>query len=154
MKKLYRILVLLSLLALVTVAWWTGSGMERIELIRPLRAAEPEVEMAPDSTVKADTAAPPAWLRVEVETSWGWFWQKSTGRAYVMVDKKSQQRLKAGTLHVRLEAHNITEKHMDNADSVVVFEKKRGLGIPKRIAVVTAWAENPDLEETSVALEP
>lgn len=95
-----------------------------------------------------------AWLRVEVETSWGWFWQKSTGRAYVMADKDSPRRVKAGKLCVSLEAHKITEKCAENADSVVVFEKKRGVGIPKRTAVVTAWAESPDLEEVSVALEP
>jgi len=95
-----------------------------------------------------------AWLRVEVETSWGWFWQKSTGRVFVMADRESPRRVKVGRLCISLEAHKITEDCAENADSLVVFEKKRGVGIPKRTAVVTAWAESPDLEEVSAALEP
>ncbi|MDD5088948.1 MAG: hypothetical protein PHI18_09155 [bacterium] len=111
-----------------------------------------EIVTADQPLTMADSTT--AWLRVEVETSWGWFWQKSTGRAYVMADRDSPRRVKAGKLCISLEAHKITEKCVDNADSLVVFEKKRGVGIPKRTAVVTAWAESPDLDEVSASLEP
>lgn len=142
--KTRHVVLILTIIALVALGL-AENDSETTTATEPLAMTD-STGVAIDSTQ--------AWLRVEVETSWGWFWQKSTGRVYVMVDKQSRQRMKAGKLCARLEAHDITEKYVDNADSLVVIEKKRGLGIPKRTAVVTAWAESPNLEEVSVALEP
>ncbi|MFZ5432429.1 MAG: hypothetical protein ACOZB3_01525 [Calditrichota bacterium] len=156
MNPRYPVWLVIPILLLTGVGFWVaGMGIESHIMVRPLFFSE---EPGGNPTIAVvdspQVAQPQAWLRVEVETSWGWFWQKSTGRAYVTVDKKTQARTKAGTLHIRLEAHNINEKTVTDADSISISERKRGLGIPKRVAVVTAWAENPDIEETTVALEP
>jgi len=141
-------------LILGAAVWMAGNGREARAMYQPLEEAQ--TETAPPDTSSPNSTEPPplAWLRVEVETSWGWFWQKSTATAYVMENRITRRRLKAGKLCLRLEAHDITENCVENADSLVVTERKRGIAIPKRTAVATAWAENPDLEETSVALEP
>jgi hypothetical protein len=94
------------------------------------------------------------WLSLEVETSWGWFWQKTTGKAFVTVGKNSPVRHPVGKLYVRLVAHDSTQKVLANADSIVIFEKKKGLGIPRRTAYLTAWTEDPALDTTRVHIAP
>jgi hypothetical protein len=110
-------------------------------------------EVKKDSLV-ADTTTTLPWLHVEVETSWGWFWQKSSGKAYTYASKDSKQRVKVGNLCIKLEAHETHQFCEVNADSIVITEKKRGIAIPKRTAIVTAWAENPKLGPSTASLEP
>ncbi|HEY3295614.1 MAG TPA: hypothetical protein VGL38_09245 [bacterium] len=109
---------------------------------------------APANSAPADSAKPLPWLHVEVETSYGWFWQKSTGIAYTTAGRDSKQRVKVGKLCVRLAAHDTTVKCLENADSVVVFEQKKGVGIHKLTAFVSAWTENPKLDTLRVQMNP
>jgi len=102
----------------------------------------------------ADTVRPLPWLHVEVETSYGWFWQKSTGIAYTTAGRDSKQLVKVGKLCVRLAAHDTTLKCEENADSVVIFEHKKGVAIKKCTAYVTAWTESPKLDTLRVQMAP
>jgi hypothetical protein len=99
-----------------------------------------------------DTAR--VWLKVEVETSYGWFWQTSVGHVQVLSDPDHPHRIPAGKLCARLIAHDTTVTCLENADSLVIIEKKRGIFIGKREARLSAWAENPAIKETSVSLKP
>jgi hypothetical protein len=113
----------------------------------------------PDSLHASKPASPDSvcflpWLHVEVETSYGWFWQKSKGIAYVTASKDSKQLIKAGRLCVRLMAHDTTIKRVDKADSIVVIEKKWGIAIPKRTAYVAAWTEDPVMDTLRVEMAP
>jgi len=109
---------------------------------------------ASGTVAPADSIKALPWLHVEVETSYGWFWQKSTGIAYTTAGRDSRQRVKVGKLCVRLAAHDTTTKCVENADSVVVFEQKKGVGIHKLTAFVTAWTEDPKLDTLRVQMNP
>jgi hypothetical protein len=102
----------------------------------------------------SDTVAVRAWLHVEVETNWGWFWQKSTGRAFTTSSKDAKDRVKVGLLCIKLEAHKTDEKCLQNADSIGISEKVNGIGVVKMTAKVIAWAEHPHIEADSVSLNP
>jgi hypothetical protein len=150
MKQKSRTAFLLAtvMLLIAIMVFVKSTSHEKQFMSIPLYAAEAQ------TSALTDSVAATAWLHVEVETSWGWFWQKSKGLAYVIKEKNSQQRVKVGKLCLRLEAHGWHEECHDNADSIVVIEKKRGVAIPKRIARVTAWTENPKLGPTTTSLEP
>ena len=146
MKKYFLITIVLLFCAL---AFFQNTRHEINILNLPLYADE----VKKDSLV-ADTTTALPWLHVEVETSWGWFWQKSSGKAYTYASKDSKQRVKVGNLCIKLEAHETHQFCEVNADSIVITEKKRGIAIPKRTAIVTAWAENPKLGPSTASLEP
>lgn len=94
------------------------------------------------------------WLHVEVETSYSWFHQRSKGRAWVTVGKQDTTPVKVGQLCIRLAAHDTTMKCEANVDEISLQEKKKGVQIRKRTAVVTAWADNPILDSVTVKMEP
>ena len=94
------------------------------------------------------------WLHVEVETSYGWFWQKSKGHAWVTEGKQDTTPVKVANLCIRLAAHDTTLKCEPNTDEIMIQEKKRGVQIKKHTAIVTAWAENPNLDSVTVKMEP
>jgi hypothetical protein len=108
---------------------------------------------ATSQNVAVDSASN-LWLHVDVETNYGWFWQKSTGRAYVTEGKDGKKRHAVGKLCLQLVAHDSTVQCLSGADSILVTEKKKGLGIHKRTAYVTAWTENPALDTTRVQITP
>jgi hypothetical protein len=120
-----------------------------------LSAQPPAAAQTPTTSqsVAVDTASH-LWLHVDVETNYGWFWQKSTGRAYVTEDKEGKVPHSVGKLCLRLVAHDSTEQCVSGMDSIRIFEKKKGLGIHKRTAYVTAWAESPRLDTTRVQITP
>lgn len=99
-----------------------------------------------------DTAR--VWLKLEVVTSYGWFWQTSVGHVQVLSDPDHPHRIPAGKLCARLIAHDSTVTCIENADSLTIVEKKRGIFIGKREARLTAWSTNPAVKETSVSLKP
>jgi hypothetical protein len=121
----------------------TGSSVE--EQVRPLTT---------DSLARADTAAFTTWLHVEVETNWGWFWQKSTGLAYTTHGRNGPKRVPVGMLCIQLRSHKVTKQCMPDTDSIRVSETVRGLGVPKTTAWVKAWTQNPELGPDSVSLNP
>lgn len=131
------------------------AGIMMMGLLAAIGFSQKRPETAP-----AVAASPPdsvcllPWLHVEVETSYGWFWQKSTGIAYITTSRDSKQFVKVGKLCVRIIAHDTTTKCLENADSVVVIEKRKGIAIPKRTAFVTAWTENPVLDTLRVEMKP
>lgn len=133
--------------ALIVIAVACGARMCNSSYAQPVAGHDVQIAAI------ADTAALP-WLHVEVETSYGWLWQKSTGRAYVTAGRKNAERVKVGKLCIQLVAHDTTRFCLEQADSITVFERKRGLGISKREAVVTAWTFAPSLEPTTVSLKP
>ncbi len=95
-----------------------------------------------------------AYLHVFVETSYGWFWQRSTGRAFTTSDKEGKLRTKVDKLCLTLVAHDSITQCVENADSIVVQEKKRGPGIKKRTAHVAAWTEGPNLGPEKMEMKP
>jgi len=95
-----------------------------------------------------------AWLHVEVETNWAWFWQKSQGRAWVTAGQKDTMRINVGKLCLRLAAHDTTQKCEYGASEITLKEKKRGVQIRKRAATVSAWSEFPALDTMTVKMEP
>jgi hypothetical protein len=111
----------------------------------------PAMRAEESKAAESDTSA---YLHVEVETSYGWFWQKSIGRAYVTAGRDSKQKINVGKLCVKLEAHDSHENCLMQVDSMGVSEKKRGIAIPKRTAKVTAWCEDPKLGPITVTMEP
>jgi hypothetical protein len=94
------------------------------------------------------------YLHVAVETSYGWFWQRSTGRAYTTTDAAGKQRVKVKELCLALVAHDSTTQCAEQADSVVVTEKKRGIAIPRRTARVSAISRGPNLGPETMEMRP
>lgn len=99
-------------------------------------------------------AQPRAWLHVEVETNWAWFWQKTKGRAWVTEEKLDSVLVEVGKLCIRLIAHDTTQKCEYGMREITVQERKRGVQIAKRTAIVSAWAEFPALDTVTVKMEP
>ena len=94
------------------------------------------------------------WLHVEVSTSYSWFHQKSTGRAWVTAGKQDTTPVKVAKLCLQLAAHDTTVTCESNVDEITLQEKKKGIQIKKRTAIVSAWAENPNLDTVTVKMEP
>ncbi len=132
------------LLALSSVCILTMTHTERFAV--PLYAQD-----VPAGAI--DFHAPP-WLHVEVETSYSWFHQRSKGRAWVTTGKQDTTPVKVGKLCIRLAAHDTTLKCEANVDEISLQEKKKGIQIKKRTAIVSAWAENPVLDTVTVHMEP
>jgi len=138
----FRLRILLALLIMLGAIAAASVGQDKSQAA------------APDSAATDTITRPLPWLHVEVETSYGWFWQKSTGIAYTTTGRDSKQLVKVGKLCVRLAAHDTTVKCLENADSVVLFEQKKGVGIKKCTAYVTAWTENPKLDTLRTEMAP
>jgi hypothetical protein len=136
-------LILTLMAVLLTLSLWSLNA-------KPLSGDQTEKTTMAIATDSASNL----WLHVEVETSWGWFWQKSKGLAYVTVGKNGPQRHAVGKLCVQLQAHDTQDKCLTDADSLVITESRKGLGIPKRTAYVTAWTEAPALDTTRVEIRP
>jgi hypothetical protein len=150
MPKYLRTILTGAFLATAAVALYgftTQTGSESEKSVIPVHAAAIE-------SASSDTTAVRAWLHVEVETNWGWFWQKSTGRAFTTSSKDAKDRVKVGLLCIKLEAHKSDEKCLQNADSIGISEKVNGIGVEKKTAKVIAWAEHPHIEADSVSLNP
>lgn len=94
------------------------------------------------------------YLHVTAETSYGWFWQRSTGRAYTTSDVKGKQRVKVDKLCLTLMAHDTTTQCVEQADSIVVTEKKRGIAIPRRTVRLSAITEGPVLGPETMEIRP
>ena len=105
-------------------------------------------------TVTEISAQPPGWLHVEVETSWGWFWQKSKGRAWVTYDRQDTLPFQVGKLCIQLTAHGTTQKCLYGAHEITIEEKKHGVQIAKKTAIVSAWTDLPVLDTMMVKMEP
>jgi len=138
----FRLRILLALLIMLGAIAAASVGQDKSQAA------------APDSAATDTITRPLPWLHVEVETSYGWFWQRSTGVAYTTAGKDSKQRIKVGKLCLRLVAHDTTTQCLENADSITVFESKKGVGIKKCTAYVTAWTESPKLDTLRVQMAP
>ena len=121
-----------------------------LALVARPRAQEPEETK---TEIEVPTQ-PQAWLHVEVETSYSWFHQKSKGRAWVTVGKNDSTRVKVGKLCISLAAHDQKDSCAANADEIVISEKRRGVQIRKRTAIVSAWTDQPVLDTVIVKMEP
>jgi hypothetical protein len=140
--------VILAAAAVVIAVFWFAPHTERF--VVPLHARELRpADQAADLPIQ-----PPAWLHVEVETSWGWFWQTSKGHAWVTVDKQDTLPSDVGKLCIRLTAHGTNQKCEYGAHKIAIEEKKRGVQIAKKTAIVTAWTELPTLDTVTVSMEP
>ncbi len=137
---------ILVVAAVAALAAFTGTHTARFTL--PLYAQQPQQIAVPQTM----TIQP--WLHVEVETSYGWFWQKSKGRAWVTAGKQDTTPMNVGSLCIRLAAHDTTLKCDSNTNEISLQEKKRGIQIKKHTAIVSAWAENPALDTVTVSMEP
>ncbi len=144
MRDYFRLPLAASVLFLITFAVFLSPRTERFVL--PLYA-----QGVPEGAV--DMRELP-WLHVEVSTSYSWFHQKSTGRAWVTVGKQDTTPAKVGKLCLRLAAHDTTLTCDTNVDEITFQEKKKGIQIKKRTAIVSAWAENPNLDTVTVKMEP
>jgi len=145
MNKKHFLLVVIAVV-LIVVAMQTRSE----HYVTPLYA-RPASETP--ATIELP-AQPPAWLHVEVETNWAWFWQKSKGRAWVTEGKLDTLPVDVGKLCIRLIAHGTTEKCEYGTREITVQERRRGVQIAKRTAIVTALAEFPALDAVTVRMEP
>jgi hypothetical protein len=125
-----------------------GRHMIRFSLIFLLLA----LTAGAQTPVPADTSR--AWLKLEIETSYGWFWQKSVGHAYLLTDPEHPRPLKAGKLCARLVAHDTTVVCHENADTLIITEHKKGIFIGKREAFLSAWCENPNVKIERVNMKP
>ncbi len=94
------------------------------------------------------------YLRVELETSYGWLWQKTQGRAYTTSDKDGKHRLKVDKLCLTLIAHDTTTQCAEGKDEIIIKEKKRGIGIKKKLAQISAWTEGPALGPEKLEMKP
>lgn len=137
---------ILIIAVMAALAALSGTHTERFTM--PLYAQQPQQIAVPETVVELP------WLHVEVETSYGWFWQKSRGRAWVTAGKQDTMPVSVGNLCIRLAAHDTTIKCEANTNEISLQEKKKGIQIKKRIAVVSAWAESPALDTVTVRMEP
>ena len=144
MKKIAFLLLLVVVVASVLTL------PHREEFTTPLYA-----RLAPQETsVDTMDLLAAGWLHVEVETNWAWFWQKSKGRAWVTMGQRDTLPADVGKLCIQLTAHETNQKCEYGKHEITIEEKKRGVQIAKRTAIVSAWAEVPDLDTVTVSMEP
>ncbi|MBU1921560.1 hypothetical protein KKG66_11995, partial [bacterium] len=59
-----------------------------------------------------------------------------------------------GLLCIKLDAHQSVQNCLPDTSYIEIKDLKRRIATRKKTAVVTAWAKNPDIEATTVSLEP
>lgn len=94
------------------------------------------------------------YLHVELETSYGWLYQKSRGKAYTTSDKEGKHRVKVDKLCLTLIAHDSTTQCVEGDELIIVKEKKKGVGVKKKFARVVAWTEGPSLGPETMEMKP
>ena len=143
-----KIWLVLAVAACGFTAMLTMPHTERI--VTPLYADPPEETQA----IIELPVRPPAWLHVEVETNWAWFWQKSKGRAWITEGRQDSLTLDVGKLCIQLTAHGTAQKCLYGVHEITIDEKKWGVQIAKRTAIVSAWTIQPVLDTVTVKMEP
>lgn len=143
-KKRLVFVVLLGVLMVVLAV------PHKQQMVTLLFAEPPE-----ETPATTELPAPlPAWLHVEVETNWAWFWQKSKGRAWITEGRQDSLTLDVGKLCIQLTAHGTAQKCLYGVHEITIDEKKWGVQIAKRTAIVSAWTDQPVLDAVTVKMEP
>lgn len=150
-----------ALVVILLVAWSVlMPHSETVQFSTPLYAkqSEPESETEqPDksaSTIAGDEFGGIPWLHVTVETKYTWFSQSSFGKAWTTKTRDSEERVNVGLLCIKLDAHHSVESCLPDTSYIEVKDVRKRFHTPKAIAVVTAWAEDPDIKQTTVSLLP
>lgn len=94
------------------------------------------------------------YLHVELETNYGWLYQKSKAKAYTTSDKEGKHRVKVDKLCLTLIAHDSTTECTVGDEMIIVKEKKKGVGVKKKFARVIAWTEGPNLGPETMEMKP
>ena len=142
-------IVIIALAAVgALVSPYFSRGTKGVHFSAPLYAQQPQQIGVPQPM----TILP--WLHVEVSTNYGWFWQKSSGRAWVTISQKDTTRVNVGELCIRMQAHDTSQTCETNVSELTVSEKKKGIQIKKRTAIVSAWTVNPTVDTVTVRMEP
>lgn len=157
MKQLH--LFVFGFLAAILITWaWPTSAVERFDL--PLAAGDRTefgvlAQLDPPSPPRktgGEASAP--WLHVEVETKYAWIYQKSIGRAWVSASRDDTTRVKVGELCLQLECYGTHKICETDTSYLEVTEIKRRIAVKKKKAIVSAWANGPELERTTVEMMP
>jgi hypothetical protein len=132
---------------------------ETIHFSTPLYANQAQAEETADSTKSAsvsigDENSKVPWLHVTVETKYTWFSQTSIGKAWTTRNLVSEERVNVGLLCIELNAHNILKSCLPDTSYIEIKDVKRRVATKKKTAIVTAWAEDPEIKATTVSLEP
>jgi hypothetical protein len=122
-----------------------------------LAEVHPPAEASGDpsaASTSAVTTVQQPWLHVELETKYAWIYQKSIARAWTTVSKDDTTRVNVGKLCLQLDAY--TEQKVCWADTsyIELTDIKRRVATKKKVAVATAWAEEPVLDSVRVEMTP
>jgi hypothetical protein len=132
---------------------------ETIRFSTPLYANQMQADKSAEpgksaTMVNGDEAGNVPWLHVTVETKYTWFSQTSVGKAWTTKTRESEERVNVGLLCIELNAHNTLKSCLPDTSYIEIKDVKRRVATKKKTAIVTAWAENPEIKATTVSLEP
>jgi hypothetical protein len=146
---------------LLSAMYALAQRSETIHFSTPLYANQVEAEPAQNEAagknatmVSGDETSKVPWLHVTVETKYTWFSQTSVGKAWTTKTRESEERVNVGLLCIELNAHNILKSCLPDTSYIEIKDVKRRVATKKKTAVVTAWAEDPEIKATTVSLEP
>jgi hypothetical protein len=103
---------------------------------------------------RGDNTEDVPWLHVEVETKYTWISQTSIARCWTTKSRDDTTRVNVGQLCLLLDAHWTHKTCETDTCYLEIKEVRRRLAVPKATATVTAWSENPHIEQTSVKMAP
>jgi hypothetical protein len=146
---------------LLAAVWAIAPHSETIHFSTPLYANQVDKESAETedtgesaTMVTGDASGSVPWLHVTVETKYTWFSQSSVGKAWTTTTRESEERVNVGLLCIELMAHDTLKSCLPDTSYIEIKDVKRRVSTKKKTAVVTAWAENPEIKATTVSLEP
>lgn len=137
-----------SALALFVWLFWPSAAAETIDV--PLLAAQTPPVSADVSLAALDLP----WLHVVVETKYAWIYQKSVGKAWVTKSRDDTTRVNVGELCIQLDCYAQHKACESDTSYIEIQEIKRRVAVKKKLATVSAWANNPALEKVTVEMMP
>ncbi|MCB9357488.1 MAG: hypothetical protein H6505_02855 [Calditrichaeota bacterium] len=152
MSRIAPISIVLSLV--LFAALWPRGDVVRYDAPVYAGVSGERSEAQTNSAISGGASGNVPWLHVEVETKYGWIYQKSVGRAWTTVSRDDTTRVNVGKLCLKLEAHGTHESCWADTSYIELQDMKRRLAAKKKKAVVTAWAEDPAIERTKVEMMP
>lgn len=139
---------------LLVISLWPHKEVVRYDAPVILSGASAADEETRTNTTTSGGEAGVPWLHVEVETKYAWIYQKSIGRAWTTVSRDDTTRVNVGELCLELEAHAKHTSCKSNESYIELTDLKRRLACKKKTAVVSAWTQAPNIQKTTVKMEP
>jgi hypothetical protein len=136
-----KYIVSLTTFVIVAAMLWAADGEEKS------KGSFAEIQTFGNDSVQV-------YLHVELETNYGWLYQKSQAKAFTTSDKEGRHRVKVDKLCLTLIAHDSTTQCVEGDEMIIVKEKKKGVGVKKKFARIIAWTEGPALGPETMEMKP